>query len=117
MNEITITGQFDRQPDQRTIERPNGAMELTRASLNFSTMRGDKEVKMWVDIEAVGKKAYELADVPQNVDVTIKGRLERAAWQDKQSGDWQSKHFIRYEDAEFAAGSTPTQDSMDDIPF
>lgn len=117
MNEIVITGQFDRQPDQRSIERPSGAMELTRASLNFTSMRGEKEIKMWVDVEAVGKKAYELSDIPQNVDVTIKGRLERAAWQDKETGEWRSKHFIRYEDAEYATGAASQPAPMDDIPF
>lgn len=116
MNEITITGQFDREPDQRTIDRPTGSVELTRASLNFFSKRGDKDIRMWVDVEAVGNKAHDLASVPQNTDVTIKGRLERAAWQDKQTGDWKSKHFIRYEGSEHS-GAKEAPSDYDDIPF
>lgn len=113
MNEIKISGTFDRAPELTNIDRPTGSTDLAKASLNFYSKRGDKDVKMWVDIEAVGKKAFELADVPLNVEVTVTGRLERAAWQDKTSGDWKSKHFVRYTDSEYAAGDTPS----DDIPF
>jgi single-stranded DNA-binding protein len=116
MNELTITGQFDREPDQRTIDRPTGAIELTRASLNFLAKRGDKDIKMWIDVEAVGNKAHELASVPLNTDVTIKGRIERAAWQDKQTGEWRAKHFIRYESAEHSGAEKASED-YDDIPF
>ena len=114
MNETKISGTFDRAPELTSIDRPTGSTELAKASLNFYSKRGDKDVKMWVDVEAVGKKAFELADVPLNVEVTVSGRLERAAWQDKESGDWRSKHFIRYSDAEYAAGASTT---TDDLPF
>lgn len=117
MNEIKITGVFDRDFEQRSINRPTGEIELTTGSLNFTAKRGDKEVKMWIDVEAVGNKAFELYDVPLHEQVTVTGRLERAAWQDKQSGEWKSKHFIRYEDAEYAEKATAGQTTTDDIPF
>jgi hypothetical protein len=116
MNTVTITGQFDRQPEVRSIDRPTGAIDLATGSLNFTAKRGEKDVKMWIDVEAVGKKSFELSDCPLNVELTITGSLERAAWQDKQTGEWRSKHFIRFTDAEYAvaASSEPTQE---DIPF
>jgi hypothetical protein len=111
LNRIEIAGVFDKEPTIRSIDRPTGSTELATASLTFTAQRGDKEVKMWVDIEAVGKKALELQDVPLNVPVKVTGALERAAWKDKQTEEWRSKHFIRYEDAEYAA--VPESD----IPF
>lgn len=116
MNEINIKGQFDRAPDQRTIDRPTGSVELTRASLNFFSKRGDKDIRMWVDVEAVGNKAHELASIPLNTDVTITGRLERAAWQDKETEEWRSKHFIRYESSQHEGAEKAAKD-YDDIPF
>lgn len=116
MNEVTITGVFDREFDLKQIKRATKDLDLTTGSLNFVTQRGDKEVKMWIDVEAVGSKAHDLAGVPLNMEVTVTGRLERAAWQDKQTGDWRSKHFIRFEDAQYQApeSAVPVQD---DIPF
>lgn len=114
MNEVTITGKFDRDFDLKTITRANKDLELTTGSLNFMVERGDKEVKMWIDVEAVGNKAHDLASVPLNMEVTITGRLERAAWQDKQTNEWRSKHFIRFADAQYQA---PEAVEQDDIPF
>lgn len=111
MNKVEITGIIDKDPMFRNIDRPTGSTELVTASLSFTAQRGEREVKMWIDVEAVGKKAMELQDVPLHAPVTITGQLERAAWQDKNTGDWRSKHFIRYEDAEYAA---PPES---DIPF
>lgn len=115
MNQIKITGTFDREANLRSIDRPTGSTELATNSLTFTAMRGDKEVKMWIDVEAVGKKAMELCDCPQNVAVTVSGRLERAAWQDKETGEWKGKHFIRYEDAEYAV--VDDAPPADDYPF
>lgn len=119
MNEVTLSGMFDRAPESKSIDRPTGTVELSVGSLNYTAKRGDKEIKMWIDVEAVGQKAFELADIPLNAEVTVKGRLERAAWQDKQTGEWRSKHFIRYEDSEYAvaAGASVNQNDTDDIPF
>ena len=116
MNEVKIQGHFDREPHVQTIERPSGPLDLTRMSLNFTSKRGDKEVNMWIDVEAVGEKAHDLSIVPQNVPVTIVGRLERAAWQDKQTGEWRSKHFIRFNTAEYEQ-SGQAADPLDDLPF
>ena len=113
MNEITITGIFDREFDLKTIKRATKDIDLTTGSLNFMVERGDKEVKMWIDVEAVGSKAHDLAAVPQNLEVKVTGRLERAAWQDKQTGEWRSKHFIRFQDAQYQAPEVV----QDDIPF
>ena len=111
MNKVEIAGTFDKEPTIRSIDRPTGSTELATASLTFTATRGDKEVKMWIDVEAVGKKAHELQDIPLNIPVKVTGALERAAWKDKQTEEWRSKHFIRYEDAEYA----PVPES--DIPF
>jgi len=116
VNEIKIAGHFDREPYVQTIERQSGPLDLTRVSLNFTSKRGDKEVNMWIDVEAVGDKARDLAIIPQNVPVTITGRLERAAWQDKNSGEWKSKHFIKFQSAEYD-GAGATSDPLDDLPF
>jgi single-stranded DNA-binding protein len=119
MNEVKISGVFDRAPETKSIDRPTGTVELSVGSLNYMAKRGDKEIKMWIDVEAVGQKAFDLADIPLNADVTITGRIERAAWQDKQTGEWRSKHFIRYEDSEYAAAvaTAPATEILDDIPF
>lgn len=115
MNEITIQGHFDREPHIQTIERPTGPLDLTRISLNFTSKRGDKDVNMWIDVEAVGDKAHDLSLIPQNIPVTIKGRLERAAWQDKNTNEWKSKHFIRFESAEY--DKAEASNDIDDLPF
>ena len=116
MNEVKIQRHFDREPNVQTIERPTGPLELTRVSLNFTSKRGDKDVNMWIDVEAVGDKSHDLALIPQNIPVTITGRLERAAWQDKNSGEWKSKHFIRFMSAEYEKAATAA-DPLDDLPF
>lgn len=116
MNEVKITGMFDREFDNRSIKRELRDIDLTTGSLNFTAMRGDKEVKMWIDVEAVGSKAHDLSGVPLNMEVTVTGTLERAAWQDKQTGDWRSKHFIKFEDAQYQAPEAVAHQD-DDIPF
>lgn len=116
MNEVTITGVFDREFDLKQIKRATKDIDLTTGSLNFTAQRGDKEVKMWIDVEAVGSKAHDLAGVPLNMEVTVTGTLERAAWQDKQTGDWRSKHFIRFADAQYQAPAAAVA-ADDDIPF
>lgn len=111
-NRIEIAGIIDKEPFVRTIDRPTGSTELATVSLTFPMARGDKEVKGWIAVEAVGKKALELQDIPRNVAVKITGRLERAAWKDKNTDEWKSKHFIAYEDSEYEV-SEPN----DDLPF
>jgi hypothetical protein len=119
MNEVKLTGVFDRAPDLKSIDRPSGTVELAVGSLNYTAKRGDKDVKMWIDVEAVGKKSFELSDIPLNASVTVTGTLERAAWQDKQTGEWRSKHFIRFVDAEYAVEPAPavSEPTQEDIPF
>lgn len=112
MNKVEISGIIDKEPVFRTIDRPTGSTELVTASLTFTMQRGEREVKGWIDVEAVGKKALELQDIPLNAAVTVTGRLERAAWKDKNTDEWHSKHFIAYEDAEYAVPET-----NDDLPF
>lgn len=112
MNKVEIAGIFDKEPVIRTIDRPTGSTELATASLTFTAQRGEREVKMWIDVEAVGKKALELQDIPLNAEIKVTGRLERAAWKDKNTDEWRSKHFIAYEDSEYAAPAT-----NDDLPF
>jgi hypothetical protein len=117
VNEIKISGVFDRTPEAKSIDRPTGTIELAVGSLNYTAQRGDKEVKMWIDVEAVGKKSFELSDIPLNAPVTVTGQLERAAWQDKQTGEWRSKHFIRFTDAEYSEAPAVAEPTQEDIPF
>ena len=119
MIEVTATGMFDRKPEVRTIERVGKTdLQLCVGSLLWHVDRGGKQVKMWVDIEGVGNAAWELADMPVNMEVTIKGKLERNAWKDKKTGEWQSKHVIKFGEANLAAGNidSPNVQADEDIP-
>lgn len=120
MIEVKATGIFDRSPEVKEITRPGKpVLHLGVGSLNWTVDRGGKPIKMWIDIEAVNDKAWELADLPLNMEITITGTLERAAWQDKETGDWKSKHVVKFLSAEIGAVQTPIQPSPadDDIPF
>ena len=93
--QATATGTLDRAPQTKAIPRSMGSdLELCKASLNWTVMRGDKEVRMWLDCEATGPRCWELADVPLNVEVTLTGLIERQSWQSKQSGEWVHKHVL-----------------------
>lgn len=119
---VTATGMFDRSPEVRTIERTGKTdLQLCVGSLIWHVERGQNTVKMWVDVEAVGSAAWELADMPVNMEVTIQGKLERSAWKDKQTGEWRSKHVIKFGEANLAAANpieAPGNRSVEeDMPF
>lgn len=118
MNEVKITGAFERGLEMETIERSGKALQLVKGSLTFTTQRGDKEVTMWIDVECVGDKAYDLADVPGNIGVTITGEIRRAAWKDKATDEWKHRHFIYYRSHELIDGAeVPAVEEQSDIPF
>lgn len=114
MNEWKIEGTFDRPPEMRTIDRPAESIELCTASINYTTKRGNREVKQWFPVEATGKKAFELADAPLNLPVRITGSIERAAWKDKATDEWREKFFCRFQSIEYLA-EQPAGD--DEYPF
>jgi hypothetical protein len=115
MNEVKISGAFERGIELKMVDRGEKQLELATGSLTFTTKRGDQDVSMWIDVECVGPKAAELADVPTNVGVTITGEIRRAAWKDKVTDEWKHRHFIYYKDAELVEGYVAPVE--DDIPF
>ena len=96
----------------KTIDRPTGSTELCVANLTFYARRGQEDKRMWIDVEAVGKKAFELGDIPAGAELTITGALERAAWKNKQTDDWEHRHFIRFISAEVAGVSAPPDNPL-----
>ena len=112
MNEIKISGMFEKEPEMKTIDRPTGSTELCVANLTFYARRGQEDKRMWIDVEAVGKKAFELGDIPAGAELTITGALERAAWKNKQTDDWEHRHFIRFISAEVAGVSAPPDNPL-----
>lgn len=118
MNEVKISGAFERGIEIRPIQRGDKELQLAAGSLSFVVPRGDKEVTMWIDVECVGDKAFEMADIPENIGVTVTGELRRAAWKAKQTDEWQSRHFIYYRSHTVDAEGYAEQPAPeDDIPF
>ena len=121
MNEVKLTGAFERGVEMSKIERSGKTLDLAMGSLSYNVKRSDREVTMWIDVECVGDKAQTLADVPQNISVTITGELRRAAWKDKITDEWKHRHFIYYRDHEmidtYEGEQAPPVAAEDDIPF
>jgi hypothetical protein len=98
----------------KSIDRPTGSVELCTVSLTFEAKRGDELVRMWVDVEAIGQKAFELADIPPGMGVTITGELRRAAWKDRRSDEWRHRHYVMYL-SHILHGDKPEEESG--LPF
>lgn len=116
MNEVRLSGSFERGISLETVDRGGQDFMLARGSLNFFMPRADKEVRMWIDVECVGPAAYEMSEIPEKIAVMVTGEIRRAAWKDKETGEWQSRHFIYYRAHELSnpAGAPPPED---DLPF
>lgn len=114
---VEATGFFTKSPEVRDIERAGSPdLKLAVGDFNWNVERRGKEVRMFIGVEAVGDKAWELADLPPDIAVQITGTLERHAWKDKVTDEWKSRHVIK-----FAAGRVVGEPDMgikdEEIPF
>lgn len=117
MNEVKLAGAFERGIEMKTVERSGKPLQLATGSLTFTTQRGDREVQMWIDVECVGDKAYDLADVPANMGLVVSGEIRRAAWKDQATDEWKHRHFIYYRGHELNNPEAAPVPVDDDIPF
>ena len=115
INEVRLTGAFERGIELSQVSRGDNEFELAAGSLTFNVMRGGKEIRNWIDVECIGEHAQDLADVPKNIAVTITGEIRRAAWKDPVTDEWKHRHFIYYRShVSHAVVEAPV---ADDLPF
>lgn len=122
MNEIRISGHFTKQPERKDIKTERGELKLCEANLEYTTKRGGEDKRMWVDVEATNDMADTLATFSSHTPVKVEGELIRAAWKNKQTDEWMSKHVVRVQSVVELASETgdPTQTDVaddSDIPF
>ena len=117
---VDAKGYFEKSPEVRTIERAGSPdLQLAVGDFNWTVKRRDKEVRMFIGIEATREKAWELADMPPGLPVQITGTLERHAWKDKVTDEWKSRHVIKFEVGR-VVGDDPNQAAAgepDEVPF
>lgn len=114
INEIRLTGKFERGIEVSTVNRGEEPFELAAGSLTFQVMRGGKEIRNWIDVECIGDLAREFAEIPANHPVTVTGEIRRAAWKDPMSDEWKHRHFIYWRShVVHSADENPNSD----IPF
>ena len=108
-NKVTLSGHLHKTPEMKAIPTTGGSLDLCEANLVYTTLRGDQEKEMYVDVEGFGEMAFELADVPAQIDLRVTGELIRAAWKSKKTGDWTSKHVIRLKKIEMLGEAKETE--------
>lgn len=120
-NEVTISGYLAKKPEMKEIPNATGEPLLVcNANLTFIEARGDKNVEQWIDLEAWRDKAYELADMPTNTEVLVKGAITRRAWPDKKhEGEWVVRHRVKVREIVQSAADPNPQAVVteSDIPF
>lgn len=97
INEVTISGYLADKPEIKEIPNSTGdPLQVCNGTLTYIEARGDKNVEQWIDIEAWRGKAFELADMPTNTEVTVKGSVTRRAWPSKKhEGEWVVRHRVK----------------------
>jgi len=108
VNDITISGNLTREPEQRFTPNGKSVVEFTLA---HNTRQYNQQSQQWedgepcfIDVTFWGKKGENfLQDYTQNGKrpVVVLGSLKQDRWEDKNTGDKRSKHKINADEVTF----------------
>lgn len=107
-NDITISGNLTREPEQRFTPNGKSVVEFTLAhntrQYNQQTQQWEDGEPTFIDVTFWGRKGENfLQDYTQNGKrpVVVLGSLKQDKWEDKNTGDKRSKHKINADEVTF----------------
>ena len=127
-NLVILKGNLTRDPELREVGETTVTKFNDATNETWTDKSGEKrEEVFFTDIEAWGRRGEVIHEYLAKVSpILVEGQLRLDRWEDEESGQKRSRHFVRMEDFDFCgdkgSGTNGNHDSEEDtsednVPF
>ena len=106
-NHLTLMGRLTRDPQLKYLPSQTAIVEFSVAtSEKYKTQAGEqREETCFTDCKLFGKRAEIVNQYfKKGSPILVSGKLAQDVWDDKQTGQKRSKHYMKVDDFQFVGG-------------